>query len=317
MADPAAPPADPTPPADPPKDPPPDPPKDPPTGLLDLADPPDPADPPADPPPADPADPPKPTATDPIAGAEGTFVYKEKPDFLREAYWDKETGQVNVEALAKSEQHLRAQVSKGVGDVPADAGSYKVEIEEELQNVAFRPLTPGSEEQDPLAAHMFKVFHDHNVTDEQAQGILNGYLRGAKDKVGSIPTVEEEMTKLGAQGKGLVNGMARRVDQWMDLGAIDDNDKLDIEVMCSTASGLRAMHKILNFYGEPKMADMAHVEIAGGESADDLRAEMAEILKLADAGDQTAAKKYERLMEKYNNLYGTEPASGPAKRLSA
>ena len=271
-----------------------------PTGLMDLAEPPA-ADPAA---PADSGTPPADPAATP---AKATF--KTRPDWLPEPFYDPKTGEVKLEALAKSQADLRAQISKGANKAPAKADDYKLEMEPAALDGVKRLFAEGDPAKDPLMKAVREAAHESGMSQAQFNGLMAKVLPALAE---AQPPAFDAVAELKAlhpdpvQAKKIVNAMAARGQKLVEQGVLTKDDMSEFAVMVGTANGMKVMSKIFEYHGEqPISADLLQTA-ASSPSADGLNTELAEIMKMPDGPEkQRRAERWEAQMAK---VYGTAPA---------
>jgi hypothetical protein len=271
-----------------------------PTGLMDLAEPPA-ADPAA---PADPSAPPADPAATP---AKATF--KTRPDWLPEPFYDPKTGEVKLEALAKSQADLRAAISKGANKAPAKADDYKLEMEPAALDGVKRLFAEGDPAKDPLMKAVREAAHESGMSQAQFNGLMAKVLPALAEQQPPAFDAAAELKALhpdATQAKKIVNAMAARGQKLVEQGVLTKDDLGEFAVMVGTANGMKVMSKIFEYHGEqPISADLLQTA-ANSPSASALEGRVAEISKMPAGPAQEAAwAAYQAEMAK---VYGNAPA---------
>ncbi len=234
-----------------------------------------------------------------------TLVFKDRPDWLAENFWDKETGEVKVEELAKSQKDLRGKISKGGDKIPAKAEDYKLDIGEDLKEIEGRALMDGTD--DPLLKWFRDAAKENDLNEEIATNLYAGFLRVAGDLLPEPIDPQQVVKNLGPNGLGVLKHTNDFADNLRKIGVLSDGEHNAMMSWFQDETDIKAFQKMREFYGETA-PPMGNAVPKGTASRDELRAKMGEILKKADAGDQTASAEYEKLMIEYNKTYGEEPA---------
>jgi hypothetical protein len=237
--------------------------------------------------------------------------FDEKPDWLPKPFFDEKTGQVNVEALAKSQTDLRQQASKS-GKAPAKPADYDLAIADdnaELKAIEERVVVPDEETGvDPLVEGFRTAAHELNLSPEQAKGLYEWYLKTGGELLPDPVDQEAEVKKLGENGMALLRDLKEFQTNLLAAGALNDDTAAAFGDLCTTAEGALLIQQIREHYMDRRIPDIAAHEAASSEDAASLKAEMAVVMEAANDGDPTANRKYELLMQKYTKLYGTAPA---------
>lgn len=292
--DPSAPPA---PPPDPAAPPPPAP-----TGLLDGQ---------VTRPPAPPPDPSAP----PPADAPAKLVFKERPAWLPENFHDKTTGEVKIEALAKSQSDLRAQLSKGANKPPAKADDYKLEFAPEVAESVKRLFVDGDPAKDPMMKSVRDAAHKHGLSQAQFQSFLGDVLPLLESNQPPAFDAAAEMRALDPnpeKAKQIVQFVINKGQQLRDMGVLTDEMAAEYEIMAGTATGLKTMLALFEYMGEQSIdASLTH-GAANSATQGQLDAEMAALMKEPDS--PAREQKYTALMQKFEKLYGNAPAGRSAAR---
>lgn len=234
-----------------------------------------------------------------------TLVFKDRPDWLPENFWDEKTGEAKVEELAKSQKDLRAKISKGGDKVPGKAEDYKLDIGEDLKEIEGRALMDGTD--DPLLKWFRDAAKENDLNEEIATNLYAGFLRIAGDLLPEPIDPQQVVKNLGPNGLGVLKHTNDFADNLLKIGVLSDDEHNAMMSWFQDETDIKAFQKMREFYGETA-PPMGHAVPKGTQSRDELRAKMGEVLKKADAGDQTASAEYDKLMVEYKKTYGEEPA---------
>lgn len=160
----------------------------------------------------------------------------ERPDYFPENFWDKEKGEPDVEALAKSWKDLRKMVSKGAHKAPPE-GKYDLSV-----------FGEGAEEMP-----MVPVYKEWAAKHGISQAAFDEFASKVKDMASeSINSVEidaaAERKALGQNAEAKINGMVNWARGLVNKGVWSSDDFEEFKVMGGTARGLSALMKIREAY---------------------------------------------------------------------
>lgn len=237
------------------------------------------------------------------------LVFKEKPDWLASNFWNEETGEVNVEGLQKSQSDLRARLSKGEKP-PEDPDGYNIQIDEEkdadLVDLEERFLVEGDRDKDPLVQWFKEVAHENELSQQQFNNVYRKYLEFQGEFQPAPVDFQAEVDKMGRRGPALIDGITTFTRNLFDRGVLNEAEAQHVGMWFQRAEDITAFQKIRDYYQDkaPPISDSAP---AGTPSKGELRAEMGELMKRADEGEDVA-EDHARLQRRYSELYGDEPA---------
>ncbi len=238
-----------------------------------------------------------------------SLKFDERPDWLPANFFDDKTGEVKLEALAKSQADLRAKISKGLDHAPKDPSGYEYEVPEALADVADQIFADGDPANDAVFSKFKEVAHAQGLSRAQFDEIANSMVGTIAELLPEPVDPQAEMKRLGKHGQDMVNAMARWGSHLQKLGVLNEAEFGEFSAAVGTADGMLMMQKIREFYGERPIPVETAQTNAGSLSADELRSKMAGVLEKASKGDPSAEREYERLQEDYAKLYGTDPAT--------
>lgn len=168
----------------------------------------------------------------------------QRPDWLPENFWVE--GKPNYENLAKSyneirtkfgskEEDLRTRIidelsSEAIAGRPEAADKYELpEIEgTDIQQMANHPLT-----------QWWSEFAFENGFDQDT--FKQGIAKYMEARVSDAPNFEVEMKALGDNAQARTEA----VGLWVNKN-FAENERIQIEKMCSTAEGVKTMEKVMN-----------------------------------------------------------------------
>lgn len=220
-----------------------------------------------------PPDPTKAAAEDPL----------ERPDYWPENFWNKDNNEPDLEGIAKSWRDLRAKISKGAHNVPAD-GKYDL--------AAF-----GGEESadNPIAGTLATWAKENGLSQAQFDDLATSLRSQAQEMMaGEMVDPAEEMKKLGPNAGAVVNGMVDWARGLVAKGVWSKDDFDEFKVMGGTARGLNALMKIREAYEGRIPIESAPLD--GTPSKDELYAMVADPKYNSDPAYR---QKVERMFRTY------------------
>lgn len=220
----------------------------------------------------------------------------DRPDWLPEQFWNKDTKQPNIEALAKSYKDTRAahDALKGA-KAPAKPEDYK-----------FEPAADSKfkvEKDDPLLGIFRTAAHKHGIPQEAFQSIVGDVLAGIFEGLPAPIDPAEEVKKLGANGQAVVDGVVGWITGLESQGALSKEEADEIINIGSTANGIKALAKIMARAGEKPIPLDAAPAGEGLPSKEELYAMVAKPEYRTDEGYRN---KVDGLFKK---VFGNAPAS--------
>jgi hypothetical protein len=220
-----------------------------------------------------PPDPTKAPADDPL----------ERPDYWPENFWNKDNNEPDLEGIAKSWRDLRAKISKGAHNAPAD-GKYDL--------TSF-----GGEDSadNPMATTLAGWAKENGLSQAQFDDLATSLRSQAQEMMaGEVVDPAEEMKKLGPNGGAVVNGMVDWARGLVNKGVWGKDDFEEFKIMGGTARGLNALMKIREAYEGRIPIESAPLE--GTPSKDELYAMVADPKYNSDPAYR---QKVERMFRTY------------------
>lgn len=260
-----------------------------------------------------PATPPGSTPTPPAdtTATPGKLSFKDRPEWLAENFWDKKTGDVDVQGLAKSQRDLREKISKGSHQVPAKPEDYKFEIADDVKETAKLAFVGGDPTKDPAMAWLRTAAHELRMSQEQTSGLVNKFLEfGQSAGLAVAPVdVREEAKKIGPNGLSVMVGVKKFVDGLTKGGTFTEGEALAVQSWFIGADDVTAFNKLRRYMGWNETPIPMDANKGGaGVTRESLRTRMGELLAKSGKGDRSARTEYETLMRDYEKAYGEEPA---------
>lgn len=238
------------------------------------------------------------------------LTFKDRPDWVPEQFYDKKTGVVDAEKMAKSWGDLRGKMAKGADKAPKDAADYTVEMNDIREGVADDLLGFRDEEgNDGPAMDWFRATaKEIGLNKDQFDTLVGGYLDQMQEILPAPIDAQAELKKLGNKGQQILDGQARWLNGLRDKGVLSEPHFERVSRLLVDAEGVLALASMRTMFEGYQIPADIQVQDAGSEGAAELREQLAALMEEADAGKAGAQQRYERLMEKYNTKFGTAPA---------
>jgi hypothetical protein len=170
-------------------------------------------------------------ASDPASKAALT----ERPDWLPENFWKDE--KPDLEGMAKSWRDLRAKISKGDHNTPAD-GNYKLDA-----------FGEGYDSDNAIAKTLTGWAKENNISQAQFDELADKLVTQSKELMQqeSIDPAEE-LKQLGPNGNAVVSGMVDWARGLVNKGVWSKDDFEEFKIMGGTARGITALLKVREAY---------------------------------------------------------------------
>jgi hypothetical protein len=160
----------------------------------------------------------------------------ERPDYWPENFWKKDSNEPDLEGIAKSWRDLRAKISRGGHNVPAD-GKYDL-----------KAFGEGAD-QNPMAQKLAGWAKENGVSQAQFDDLAEQMNQTAREIAGNdVIDPNVELQRLGPNGKALVQGMADWGRGMVKKGIFSNEDWEEFKIANGTAAGLRMMMKLRESY---------------------------------------------------------------------
>ena len=171
---------------------------------------------------------------------------QEKPEFVPTKFWDTEKNEIKIKEFSDSygnlekafhskideiTPHLKKQIeSDMIKDRPETKEGYLVKLDESFGEVSI----PSD---DPLMTWWKDTCYNSGYSNETFNQGVNEYLKASTS---SMPVYDDEMAKLGENGKA----RTETVDLWLK-GNLDETEYNSMADYLTTADGVRAVEKIM------------------------------------------------------------------------
>jgi hypothetical protein len=205
---------------------------------------------------------------------------KDRPENIPENFWDKDKGEVNVDAMAKSYADLRKVVSRGDHKAPAD-GKYDLKT------------FGDNAENNPIAGTLSNWAKDNGLSQAQFDDLADKLQTQAKEIMGAEQIdPQAELKQLGPNANAIVDGMVNWARGLVNKGVWSKDDFEEFKIMGGTARGISALMKIREAY-EGRVPTNS-VPLEGALSREELQQMVADPKYKTDAGYR---QKVERLFQ--------------------
>jgi hypothetical protein len=158
----------------------------------------------------------------------------ERPDYWPENFWKKDANEPDLEGIAKSWRDLRAKISKGHHNAPAD-GNYDMG--------SFGDTAADN----PMAQELAAFAKDNGLSQAQFDDLATRLRSKASELMeGDRIDPQVEIKKLGPNA--IVGGMVDWARGLVNKGVWAKEDFEEFKIMGGTAQGLRALMKLRESY---------------------------------------------------------------------
>jgi len=191
-----------------------------------------------------------------VVAAETPENKNERPEYISSNFWNEEKGEVDIEALAKSQADLRKQISQGKHKAPKD-GVY---------DTASFGDTP---DDDPVKSHVLDWAKENGISqtglDELVGKVTEMGVMGEQTYKADLAA---ERKALGPNADARINGMVKWASGLVQKGIWGNDDFEEFKIMGGTAKGISALEKIRSTYEGNLPIETIPVE--GAPSKDEL-----------------------------------------------
>ncbi len=170
----------------------------------------------------------------------------ERPEIIPEKFWNNETGEINLEDMAKSYHHLE-KFASGKKDEMKDSIIAELQTEareglpEDSTGYDLPKLVEGITEEmveaNPLTGWWRDRCHEMGLNQEQFEDGINQYVDMMQS--GQI-NVEEEMSKLGENANDRVNA----INSWAQSFFPPEEFETIVNTLGTTAQGIGVLERI-------------------------------------------------------------------------
>jgi hypothetical protein len=208
-------------------------------------------------------------------GAEIPGTPRTKPEYLPDNFWDAESGEANLEAMAKSWTDLRKMVSQGKHKAPANG---------EYDTSGFKDA-----DKDPVAQASLAWAKKWGISQAAFDEMAGQFGNLAEQLAPPAIDAAAEMKQLGPNGPALINGMVDWARGLVNRGVWGPDDFDEFRIMGGTARGLRALVKIREAY--EGRVPIESVPIEGAPSKEELYQMVADPKYQSDAAYRQKVEK--------------------------
>lgn len=227
----------------------------------------------------------------------------ERPEYIKEKFWDPEKGEIRGEALSKAYDDLE----KKLGNNNKAPDEYKVDLDDDAKKIFHEE----DAEKDPLLNWFKDYAKENNFSQEMFNEALNGFAEKSAEflKQTEVPEInrEEEVGKLGKNAEAIIENQTQFLSQLYKQGRVDEGQVQELMILTETADGIKALQALRAHYGEQQSIPMNLNAGGGVKTADELRAMQADP-KYGNDPEYTSTVDKE-----YEKKYGTG-TSGESQR---
>lgn len=248
-----------------------------------------------------------------------------RPENVQEQFWDKDKGEVRVDALAKSYENLRKETNrlreeKGRGEGLETAEAYLEDFtlkttrgegddEETLDRVRK------FDKNDPALLAFAEVAKDLGLSRSDFDKGLTGFLFKINSMLPPPIDLDAEREKLGGKDEAAIKiGTNKRwLKSLQSSGELNEAELGRGIALCSDALGVQLMDKLRTMAGEKPIPLGGGITPDGAKSMAELQAMQADPL-YKDPGAKGDA--YRKTVEaEYAKSVGTEPSDGDSRHV--
>jgi hypothetical protein len=231
----------------------------------------------------------------------------QRPEYVSEAHWDAEKGEVRVESLAKSFKDTKAALDtrrKEMG-VPQSPDEYAMFTEE--GNVKYPEgldYLPEMKSNDPIFRKVVEAAHSRQVDRGDFEAIFNAFMEGQNEIYSSFKFDADEVLKGVNPDLTVAKNISQGVDTYMhSLELPEDEDQVVAELMASSG-GVKLLARLMDQRGVNATSLGSNVHATSGDAENKALMEEWNELRRNDAllsSDPVARKRFEEIGKK---LYG-------------
>jgi hypothetical protein len=202
----------------------------------------------------------------------------ERPDWWPENFWKKDEAAPDLEAIAKSWQDLRKQISQGKHKAPPD-GKYDTTVFGD---------TP---EDDPLRQHVQNWAKEYGISQSAFDKLVGDYMAMAGDQQQEVrSSIEQERKALGPNADAMIKGAVDWASGLVRKGIFSQDDFDEFKYAAGTAKGLKMMLKLRESYENIKIPTQS-APVEGAASKDELYQMVADPRYQTDPAFRTKVEK--------------------------
>lgn len=255
--------------------------------------------------------------TDDVADDENGEETEFSPDSLPE-HMVNEDGDVDVEELGKAWLGMRKKLSEQGGEDEEETEEETTEPEGEVpESPDDYPFEPGEDLEVPIpeddpALNIFKeAAHEHGLTDDQFQGLVNDFLQTSAENglVQQPMDPENELERLGENGQKMVSEVTNKINALQNRGILSEAEARDLKIGFGTAEGVQAASKLFNTFLDISEEDIPTSETVTGEdelSDQELMSKVQDPRYWKESEDYDPAY-YEKWSKKFKERFGEQP----------
>tara|TARA_Y100000401_G_scaffold111078_1_gene108949 strand:- start:6684 stop:7472 length:789 start_codon:yes stop_codon:yes gene_type:complete len=175
-----------------------------------------------------------------------TSEVMERPEIIPEKFWNNETGEINLEDMAKSYAHLE-RFASGKKDEMREAVMSEIEAEareslpESAEAYTLPKLVEGVTEEmvenNPLTGWWRNKCHEMGLDQELFEDGINQYVDFMQS---SVPDIDAEMEKLGENANDRLNA----VNSWAQSFFPPEEFETIVSTLGTSAQGIAVLERI-------------------------------------------------------------------------
>jgi len=163
----------------------------------------------------------------------------ERPEYIKEQFWDAEKGEPNLEALAKSQADFERMARSKRGDVPSNSNDYEFKPKDGVEL---------DESDEGFIAKTKEIAMANGLTKEAYQGFMEALTDTIAESGAEAFDAQAEMKKLGKNAGEIINAVTTWADNLVNVGLLSDNERQALNAMGATPDGIATLNKIRTHY---------------------------------------------------------------------
>lgn len=226
----------------------------------------------------------------------------ERPDFIKEKFWDPEKGEPRLEAMAKAYDDLEKKM--GNNKAPDE---YKIELNEDLEKIFDKTKA----DDDPLLKWFKGYAKENNFSQEMFTEMLQEFGKEGAQMLAAnaVPPIDpkEEIGKLGKNGNAIIENQVKFLSTLFKQGHVNEDQMQEMLILTETAAGVQALQALRNYYGDAQKIPQNLTPGGGVKSKD-------ELMKMQADDRYGNDQEFTDMVDKeYEKKYGTG-ASGESQQ---
>ena len=179
-----------------------------------------------------------------------------KPDWVDEKHWDQKSGEVRTEALARSYKDAQSRLSQLLSGKDDNGSLEDYMAALTFDEEGFLQLPEGVDRLEPVGREdhalgaLMQAMHNNGVPSDKAPAILQEVLVGINGFMPEVSSEEQELAKLGDNGKAMQDAVHATLDRLHSAGVLTDEGLNELKITAMNADGIQALMALRGELGE-------------------------------------------------------------------